>query len=177
VTINLDPASAAIPAREGSSGAIRIVLADDHPLMRRSLRVLLDNQENVEVVAEARDLSVVLGHVRDHRPDVLVLDLRMPPGLSFEAIRRLRAESPSTAIVVLTMEDGPAFARRALDSGAIGFVLKDFAEVELPEAIRRAAEGRQFVSPTIAARLDSPGRSSIDAEQSSRGPEAYGAAG
>jgi two-component system response regulator NreC len=128
-----------------------VVLADDHALMRRSLRWLLDREVGVEVVGEADDLTMVMRHVHDRRPHVLVLDLSMPGGSSIDAITRLREEVPSTEIVVLTMEDSPGFAQQALDAGAIGFVLKDFADVELNRAVRAAARGGQYVSPRVTA--------------------------
>jgi two-component system response regulator NreC len=121
--------------------------------MRRSLRQLLDREENVEVVAEAGDLRTVMRHVHDRPPHVLVLDVSMPDGSSIEAVRSLRGEVPSTEIVVLTMEDSPGFAQQALDAGAIGFVLKDFADVELNPAVRAAARGEQYVSPQVTASL------------------------
>ena len=134
---------------------IRVVLADDHALARRSLRLLLDGEEGVKVVAEAGDLKTVTRHVHGHRPHVLVLDLGMPDGSSIETIRRLREEVPSTEIIVLTMEDSPEFAQHALDAGAIGFVLKDFADPELNRAVRAAARGEQYVSPRVTASLES----------------------
>jgi two-component system, NarL family, response regulator NreC len=136
---------------EGSAPVrpIRVVLADDHALMRRSLRRLLDREEGVDVVAEADELTMVMRHVHDYRPDVLILDLRLPDGSSIQAIKRLREELPSTEIVVLTMEDNAAFAQHALDAGATGFVLKDFADVELSQAIRASARGERFVSPRL----------------------------
>jgi two-component system response regulator NreC len=150
---------------------IRVVLADDHALMRRSLRLLLDNEEGVEVIAEADDLRSVMRHVHGHLPHVLVLDLGMPNGSSIEAIRRLREQAPSTEIVVLTMEDSPVFAREALDAGAIGFVLKDFADTELPQAVRSAARGEQYFSQRVAARLESLRRSVSDNELTARETE------
>ena len=134
---------------------IRVVLADDHTLMRRSLRRLLDSEEGVEVVAEANDLTAVARHVYGHLPHVLVLDLGMPDGTSLDTIRWLRAQVPDTQIVVLSMQDDPAFARRALETGAVGFVLKELADSDLPEAIRSAVRGAQFVSPRLSARLRS----------------------
>ena len=134
---------------------IRVVLADDHALMRRSLRLLLDTGEDIEVVAEAADLKTVMREVHDRRPHVLVLDLSMPGGSSLDAIRRLREEVTSTEIVVLTIEDSPAFAQHALDAGAIGFVRKDFADVELNRSVRAAARGEQYVSPQVIAGLES----------------------
>jgi two-component system response regulator NreC len=133
--------------------AIRVVLADDHAQMRRSLRRVLDGEDGVKVIAEAGDLPTVMRHVRGHRPNVLVLDLRMPDGSSIDAIRSLREQVPSTEIVVVTMEGNPAFAQQALDADAIGFVLKDTADAELPEAVRRAARREPYVSPRVGGRF------------------------
>jgi two-component system response regulator NreC len=133
---------------------IRVVLADDHAIVRRNLRLLLDDEDDVDVVSEAETIGSVVRNVHGHAPHVLVLDLQMPGGSSVEAIRRLRTQVPATEIVVLTMERSPAFAQRAIDAGALGFVLKDRADIELPEAVRRAARGDEFVSPHVAAGLD-----------------------
>jgi two-component system response regulator NreC len=135
--------------------SIRVVLAVDHARMRRTLRLLLDGEDDVEVVADAGDLSTVVRHVHDYGPRVLVIDLGMSNGSSMEAIRRLREDVPSTDIVVLTMEESRVFAQEALDAGAIGFVLKQAADAELPLAVRRAARGQHYVSPAVAARLAS----------------------
>jgi two-component system response regulator NreC len=133
--------------------ATRVVLADDHRVVRRNLRSLLEGEHDVEVVAEAADLFSALRHVGGHQPRVLLLDLRMANGSGIETIRQLRRQAPETEIVVLTMEDSPAFAQRALDAGAAGYVLKDQADSDLPTAIRRAASGKSYVSPVVAARL------------------------
>ena len=133
---------------------IRVILADDHATVRRNLKLLLDREADVEVVAEAADVSTLMRHIPAHGPHVLVLDLRLPNGSSIETIRRLRTEAPNTAIVVLTMEESPAFARQALDSGAVGFVCKDRADDELPVAVRRAACGEEFISARVAAGLE-----------------------
>jgi two-component system, NarL family, response regulator NreC len=131
-----------------------VVLADDHALMRRSVRLLLDGEENMEVIAEASDLASVARYVQGHQPHVLVLDLNMPGGSSLEAISQLRERVPETQIVVMTMQDSPVFAQRAFAAGAVGFVLKDLADTELPEAIRAAARDEEYVSPRVASRLD-----------------------
>jgi two-component system response regulator NreC len=133
---------------------IRVVLADGHALMRSSLRQLLEHEQDVEVIAEADDLESVLRHVRDYRPHVLVLDLTLSGGSGSEAIGQLRDRAPATEIVVLTMEDNPVFVQRAFIAGALGFVLKDLADSELPEAIRAAARGEEYISPRVATRLD-----------------------
>jgi two-component system response regulator NreC len=139
------------PSREALP--IKIVLADDHSVVRRSLRYLLDAEHDVEVIAEAEDLPSVARHVHIHAPHVLVLDLRLPNGSSIETIRQLRARAPHTEVVVLTMDESPVFAQQALDAGAIGFVLKDRADSELLAAVRSAAHGEEFVSSRVAAGL------------------------
>jgi two-component system response regulator NreC len=138
----------------GASLPIRVVLADAHAVMRRSLRRLLDGQQDFEVVAEAADLPTVVSHVHGHLPDVLVLDRQMTNGSSLDVIRNLRAKVPETEIVVLTMEASALFAERAIEADAVGFVLKDRADIELPAAVRTAARGGEFVSPEVVAGLD-----------------------
>lgn len=132
---------------------IKIVLADDHAVVRSGLRLLLDSEPDFEVVAEAGDLESAQRYVRGHHPDVLVLDLNMPGGSSLEAIPAMRYQMPRTQIVVLTMQQEPAFARRALGAGAIGYVLKEAADDELVEAVHRAAAGESYLNPRLGARL------------------------
>jgi two-component system, NarL family, response regulator NreC len=143
-------------AEAGSAAArpIRVVLADDHALMRRSLKLLLDGEHDVEVIGEANDLPAVARQVREHKPHVLVLDLGMPGGSSVEEIGLLRERCPDTQIVVVTMKDSPIFAQRAFAAGAVGFVAKDLADSELPHAVRAAARGEEYVSPRVATRLE-----------------------
>lgn len=133
---------------------IRLVLADDHASVRRSLRLLLGGESDVSVVAEAPDLSSAVRELHGSSPNVLVLDLHMRGAPGIQTIRRLRAQAPRTEIVVVTMEESPVFAQQALDAGAAGFVLKDRADTELPDAVRAAAHGLEYVSPRVAARLD-----------------------
>src|SRR6478609_2694965 len=132
---------------------ITLVIADDHVFVRQGLRLLIDNEDDLRLLAEAGTVPDTDRLTRAHRPSVLVLDLNMPCGSSLEAIPRLRADVPDTAIVVLTMQDDPAFARQALRAGALGFVLKEAAEEELLEAIRAAATGHTYVNPSVGARL------------------------
>jgi two-component system response regulator NreC len=133
--------------------AIRVILADDHELMRRSLKLLLDSEDDLEVIAEADDLTLVVRHVQGHRPHVLVLDLNLSGASSVEAISGLREGAPETQVVVVTMEENPLFVQRALNAGALGYVLKSSAEEELAQAVRAAARGEEYLSPSIAARL------------------------
>ena len=137
------------------SSAIRIVIADDHAVVRRGLREVLDAEEGLEVVADASDLDGARRYVRGHHPDVLVLDLNLREGPSLPAIPELRKEFPETQIVVLTMQNEPAYAREALTAGAIGYVLKEAAESELVEAVRRAAAGDTYLNPRLGARVAS----------------------
>jgi two-component system response regulator NreC len=132
---------------------IRIVLADDHEVVRSGLRLVLEAESDLEVVAEASELESARRYVRGHRPAVLVLDLNMPGGSSLEAIPAIREESPETQIVVLTMQQEPAFARQALSNGALGYVLKEAAGEELVQAVRRAAAGESYLNPKLGARL------------------------
>ena len=127
-----------------------VVIADDHTVVRQGLRMLIDNEEGLQVIAEAGTVPDAERLTRAHRPTVLVLDLNMPGGSSLDAIPRLASE---TAIVVLTMQDDPAFARQALQAGARGFVLKEAADEELLEAIRAAAAGDTYLNPRLGARL------------------------
>jgi two-component system, NarL family, response regulator NreC len=138
--------------RDGS-GSIRIVLADDHEVVRSGLRLVLDGEDDLEVVAEASDIESARRYVRGHHPSVLVLDLNMPGGSSLEAIPAIREEAPHTQIVVLTMQQEPAFAREALSSGALGYVLKEAAGEELVEAVRRAAAGDGYLNPKLGAQI------------------------
>jgi two-component system response regulator NreC len=138
---------------EKASSAIRVVVADDHELMRFALRALLSTEQQIDVIAEAEQLSLAMRNVRELRPDVLVLDLRMHDGSSIDAIGELREQAPETRVVVMTAEDNPLYAEHALAAGAFGFVLKDQADVELAPAVRAAAEGRRYVSPEIDAKL------------------------
>ena len=133
--------------------SISIVLVDDHEVVRKGLRMVLDAEEGFEVVAEAGDLQTTHRYVRAHRPRVLVLDLNLPEGSSLGAIPQLRDESPDTAVVVLTMQQEPAFAREAMRAGALGYVLKQAAGSELVDAVRAAAAGETYLNPKLGAQL------------------------
>jgi two-component system, NarL family, response regulator NreC len=130
---------------------IRVVIADDHAVVRKGLRLLLDAEPGLHVVAEAGNVPDAIRMAKAHRPAVLVLDLNMPGGSSLEAIPEIAAGE--TAIVVLTMQDDPSFARQALQAGACGFVLKEAADDELLLAVRLAADGDTYLNPRLGARL------------------------
>jgi two-component system, NarL family, response regulator NreC len=130
-----------------------VVIADDHTVVRQGLRMLIDADEALQVVAEAGTLADAERLTRAHRPSVLVLDLNLHGESGLDAIPRLRETCPDTAIVVLTMQDDPGFARQALQSGALGFVLKEAADEELLQAIHLAAGGENYLNPRLGARL------------------------
>jgi two-component system response regulator NreC len=149
------PAREPSPARaeRADRSKTTVVIADDHTVVRQGLRLLINNEDGFQVVAEAGTVPDAERLVRAHRPTVLVLDLNMPGGSGLEAIPRLREDAPDTAIVVLTMQDDPAFARKALQAGALGFVLKEAADEELLQAIRLAAGGDTYLNPRLGARM------------------------
>jgi len=137
----------------GDADEITVVLADDHAVVRSGLRLLLD-QAGLHVLAEAGDAESALRSVLGHKPAVLVLDLNMPgEPTSLEAIPRVADVSPGTRVVVLTMQEDPVFAREALRAGAAGYVLKEAADTELVEAVRRAAAGETYLNPRLGAAL------------------------
>jgi len=137
---------------------ITIVIADDHPVVRAGLRLLLEAEDGFEVLADAGDVPTTELRLNVYRPRVLILDVTMPGGSSLAAIPRMRATWPGTQIVVLTMHNDPAFARGALRAGAAGYVLKEAADTELVQAVRLAAAGRTYLNPQLGARLAAASR-------------------
>jgi len=121
--------------------------------VRNALRLLLDAEPGFEVVAEAGDAEAAVRYVRGHKPTVLILDLNMPGRSSLEAVPEIRQASPGTEIVVLTMQNEPVYARRALQAGVRGYVLKEAADAELVQAVRSAALGDTYLQPTLGAKL------------------------
>jgi two-component system response regulator NreC len=138
--------------------AIRVVVADDHELMRHTLSRLLAGEDDLAVIAEAHDLPSLVQRLDEYRPHVLVLDFGMLEGSSIETIRQLRDRAPDTQLVIVTMDENPVFAQRSLAAGALGFVLKELATEELSAAIRCVVTGNQYLSPRLALPLDDPHR-------------------
>lgn len=139
---------------DGDRPPITVILADDHAMFRQTLRRILDAEKRLTVVDEGPDLESAVEQVDRYRPRVLVLDLDMPGGSTIDAIRQLRTQVPWTEIVVLTTEESALSAQQLLAAGAVGFVFKDRAEIELLEAIHRAARGEEFVSDRVASALE-----------------------
>ena len=135
------------------SESITIVLADDHSVVRSGLRMLLEAEPDIEVIAEAGDVDAARRYTLGHKPTVLVLDLNMPGGSTLDTIPKIAEISPDTSVVVLTMQEDPAFAREALRAGARGYVLKHAAGAELVQAIRTAASGGTWLNPDLGARM------------------------
>jgi len=140
-------------ANSGPSTPIRILIVDDHAMVRSGLRLLLEEQEDFSVVAEAGDVDAALQRTRTDAPTIILLDLNMPGRPSLPAIPELIEGAPGAAVVVMTQHDDPEYARAALMGGASGFVLKEAAHSELVEAVRAAAAGRTYVNPNLGARL------------------------
>ena len=132
---------------------ITIILADDHEIVRDGLRRIVEAEGDMEVVAEAGDAETARRRTSGLKPGVLVLDLNMPGEPSLASIPSILEGSPGTTVVVLTMQDDPAFAREAFRLGAKAFVVKHAAGAELVDAIRAAARGDTYVNPVLGARL------------------------
>ena len=129
------------------------MLADDHALIRGGLRRVLDLENDLTVVGEAGDIEAALVLTERHQPGVVVLDLNMPGTPTLSAIPRFIEASPGSAIVVLTMQAEPSFAREAISAGARGYVLKEAAEADLVEAVRSVLAGGTYLDPSLGARL------------------------
>jgi two-component system, NarL family, response regulator NreC len=132
---------------------ITIILADDHEIVRDGLRRIVEAEGDMEVVAEAGDADTARRRTSGLKPTVLVLDLNMPGAPSLATIPSILEGSPDTAVVVLTMQDDPAFAREAFRLGARAFVVKHAAGSELVDAIRAASHGETYINPMLGARL------------------------
>jgi len=134
-------------------GQIRILLADDHTIIRSGLRLLLEQQQDFKVVAEASDGREAMELVSKHHPQVAVLDIGMPQLNGIEAARQIAAQEPQTQVVILSMHADEGYVLRALKAGARAYILKNSAEADLIRAVRSVAEGKSFFSPVISRML------------------------
>jgi len=132
---------------------IRILLADDHTVVRKGLRLLLENEPGFTVIADAADGREAVGLAERHRPDVVVMDVAMPLLNGIEAARQISSRLPSTAIVFLSMHSDEGYVLRALKAGARAYLLKDSAEYDLIHAVQAVSEGKAFFSPAISKML------------------------
>jgi DNA-binding NarL/FixJ family response regulator len=136
-----------------ADAAIRVVLADDHPIVREGLRGMLAAEPGIEVVAEAASGAEAVAVAARYRPDVVLMDLRMPGGDGVTATAEILAATPGARVVVLTTYETDADIVRAVEAGAVGYLLKDTPVAELSQAIRAAARGETVLAPSVARRL------------------------
>ncbi|HZE75131.1 MAG TPA: response regulator transcription factor [Gemmatimonadales bacterium] len=143
-------------------GRIRVLVADDHPVVRTGLSAVIIEQGDLEVVAEAENGERAVALFREHRPDVVLMDLRMPVMDGVEAIRTITAEFPAARILALTTYEGDADIRRALEAGARGYLLKDMLLTEVISAVRAVRRGERVIPAAVATRLaEFPERSEL----------------
>lgn len=139
-------------SRVMSESKIKIVLADDHHVIRQSLKVLLETQKDLEVVAEAADGFEALKSVEQHKPDLLILDLLMPVLNGLEVLKQLQKASAQTRPIILSMHANEAYVLEAMKNGACGYVLKQSTSANLILAVREVHGGRRYLSPPISER-------------------------
>ncbi|MGK2933263.1 MAG: response regulator [Solirubrobacterales bacterium] len=135
------------------SAEISVVLADDHVIVRDGIRMILEAEPDIEVVAEAGTAEDALRYVSGHRPSILILDLNMPGMPSLDIVPAIKKSSPGTRVVVLTMQSEIVFVRAAFKAGAVGYVVKHSAASELVEAIRTTMKGETYLNPALGAKL------------------------
>jgi DNA-binding NarL/FixJ family response regulator len=132
---------------------VRIVLVDDHKVMREGLRMVLERENNLQVVGEADDGFAALTLTRELRPDVVVMDISMPEVNGLEATELLKAQTPDTKILILTRHTESSYVQQLLGSGASGYLLKQSASKELVRAIRRVSAGHSYLDPAVTEQV------------------------
>ena len=147
--------------------AIRVVVVDDHAVVRSGIKLLLDRHDDIEVVGEAGNAQDAVFRVRELAPDVILLDLVMPGESGIEVLPKLLKEASGAKVLVLSMQDEPSYVREAFAAGASGYVLKEAADEEVVNAVREIAGGGSYVHPTLGARMvtaDAAARAAADAD-------------
>jgi two-component system, NarL family, response regulator NreC len=132
---------------------VRVLIVDDHAVVRSGIRLLLDREPDLEAVGEAGSAREAIFEARSLEPEVILIDVVMPDGSGLDAIPTLLHEHPETKILVLSMQDDPRYVREAFDAGARGYILKEAADVEVVAAVREVARGGRYVHPELGARL------------------------
>jgi two-component system, NarL family, response regulator NreC len=132
---------------------IRVLVVDDHSVVRAGVRLLLDNEDDMEAVGEAADAREALEMAGKLTPDVVLMDVGLPGTTGVDAAAEIRHILPDVRILMLSMQDEPSYVRQAFANGAIGYVLKEAADAELVTAVRRVASGERYVHPTLGAKL------------------------
>jgi two-component system response regulator NreC len=146
---------------------IRVLIVDDHAVVRSGLRRVLDAEQDIETVAEAADAERAVFEAIESRPNVVLLDVMMPGKSGIEALPAILQAAPDARVLVLSMQDDPRYVREAFDAGASGYVLKEAADTEVVDAVRAVAAGEQYVHPSLGARLvaaDAEARRRADAD-------------
>lgn len=141
------------PAEESAAPRIRVLVADDHPALRKGLCSVIVGDCGLELVAEAEDGAQAVEQFREHRPDVVLMDLRMPIMDGVQAIRMIIRDFPAAKVLVLTSYEAEGDIRRALEAGARGYLLKDMLLSDVVQAVRAVARGERVIPPVVAARL------------------------
>ncbi|MGZ5786718.1 MAG: response regulator [Ramlibacter sp.] len=151
-----------------ASKRIRVVLADDHDLVRSGIKALLSMVEGVDVIAEARDGKELIGLVESLNPDIVMTDISMPGMDGITAIAEIHSKHPETRLLVLSMYDTVDFVKRAVANGACGYLMKDAPPMELEQAVRSVMASGSYFSPAIAQRLLQPSEPTVDDELTHR---------
>ena len=133
--------------------SVRVLIVDDHAVVRAGLRLLLEAEEDVEPVGEAGSVRDAVFEARTARPDVILLDVVMPGESGIEGAPKVLHEAPEARVLVLSMQDDPRYVREAFAAGAAGYVLKEAADAEVVQAVREVARGGRYVDPALGAKL------------------------
>lgn len=133
--------------------SVRVLLADDHALVRSGIRSLLQSLDNVEVVGEAGDGDTALKLIEQLAPDIVLMDITMPGLNGLEALPRIRTAFPAVRVIILSMHTNEAYVSKALRSGAVGYLLKDAATIELELALQAVSRGDTYLSPAVSKQL------------------------
>jgi DNA-binding NarL/FixJ family response regulator len=134
-------------------GTIKVLIVDDHAVVRSGLHLLLDAEADIEVVGEAGDVKEAVFETRAKQPDVILMDVVMPGQSGIEGVPQVLKEAPNAYVLVLSMQDDPRYVREAFGAGASGYVLKEAADAEVVSAVREVAGGGRYVHPALGARL------------------------
>lgn len=148
-----------------SDAHIRVIIADDHAVVRQGIRIVLEDVPGLEVLAEAGDGEEVLALLADHKPDLLVLDISMPKKNGLEVAKELRNQGSELGILVLSMHDNPEYVLEAVRAGADGYILKDVSPSELREAVQAVAEGREYFTDRVTHQLSVALREELERER------------
>ena len=133
--------------------SIKVLIVDDHAVVRAGLRLLLEAQDDIDVVGEAANAREAVFEARASKPDVVLMDVVMPGDSGIDVTPRLLHEEPDAKVLILSMQDDPSYVRQAFEAGAAGYVLKEAADAEVVAAVREVAQGRNYVNPALGARL------------------------